>query len=316
MIKPLLVFTLGLVSIAAAGDPVVFEKNPVEIIEPAGFGNAVRPISNPTLFDLAVPQTQIHPFFAFHRLPTSVDTILGKLPVDGHVEVYAIQAEIALTDRLSFNATKDGYVRFRPDETLSKEDGWANIAAGLKYALILDEEEQLAVSGQLLYEVPTGNSDVFQGTGDGAFLPSVNVLKLHNRWQFANQFGFNLPVDGDTGSSSFYNSFGVAYQLTDRIFPMFEVNWFSVLSDGDGGRRFNSQVGGAVPAVVKFEGNDIFNFGAANAEDNRHLVTFALGTRARVCRWADLGFGWEFPVTSSDASVFDDRFYFDMVIRF
>lgn len=306
----------ALANIGYAKEPAIFAKErPVSPLL-GGFADARRPISNPTLFDLALPQTQIHPLFALHHLPNSVRTTLGDLPVGGHVEAYAVQLEIALTDRLSINATKDGYLRFRPDATLSETEGWANLAAGLKYAFVLDPAKRLAVTGQLLYEIPSGDRDVLQGEGDGIFIPSVNVLKLHNRWQFANQFGFQLPIDSDANTTSFFNSSSVSYKLTERIFPMFEVNWFSVIDEGDGAQRFGKQVGGLLPAAATFEAFDLFNLGGSNADINRNLVTFAVGSRFRVCEMADLGFGWEFPVTEQKESVIEDRFYIDMVIRF
>jgi hypothetical protein len=311
---------LAFSSLAKAGEMIAYDKNPVApIVEPPRpFADARRPISNPTLFDLAIPQTTIHPFFAYHRLPGAIDTVAGNVPVGGHVEAYAVQIEIALNERLSINASKDGYLRFRPDNTLSKISGWANVAAGLKYAWLYKPEENLAANFQLLYEIPMGNRKVFQGSGSGKFIPSVNFLKLWDRWQVADQFGFEIPIDGDVESSNFYNSFHISYALTNWLFPMFEANVFTVLNGGDGRQRFNDQVGGAVPSLVTFEGNDLFNFGASNAEINRTLVTFAVGARARCPKMEnlDLGFGWEFPVTSDSKSVIRDRFYVDAVLRF
>jgi hypothetical protein len=54
----------------------------------------------------------------------------------GDVQIYAVQFEVALNDRLSIVATKDGYVDINPDtEPLwSDEGGWANLAAGVKAA--------------------------------------------------------------------------------------------------------------------------------------------------------------------------------------
>ena len=77
------------------------------------------------------------------------------------MELYARQAEFAVNERLSIVATKDGYVEMRPDATLSKQSGWANLAGGLKYAFILYPISKTAVSGSMTFEVPTGNSDVF-----------------------------------------------------------------------------------------------------------------------------------------------------------
>jgi len=86
-----------------------------------------RPMTNPTLFDLAVPSTNIRPIFIHHLLPDSVNTTAGDLPVDGDVQVYALQFEYAISERFSLVATKDGYVDFNPDATLSDESGFANL---------------------------------------------------------------------------------------------------------------------------------------------------------------------------------------------
>ena len=134
-----------------------------------------RPMTNPTLFDLAVPSTNIRPIFIHHLLPDSVNTTAGDLPVGGDVQVYALQFEYALNERFSFVATNDGYVDFNPDATLSRESGFANLGGGVKYAFLLDPEAGHALSGSATFEFPTGNSNVFQGEGDG----SVNLI-LHD----------------------------------------------------------------------------------------------------------------------------------------
>ena len=134
-----------------------------------------------------------------------------------------------------------------PDKTFADTNGWGNLAAGLKYAWLLEPEQGLASNIQLIFEAPTGNSDVFQGEGDGVFIPSASIMKLWNRWQFIDQLGFKLPVDSDAESSSMFNSFHASYALLDWFFPTFEVNWWHVLDAGSGEPNFNSQAGGAVP---------------------------------------------------------------------
>ncbi|MCB1232487.1 MAG: hypothetical protein KDN19_19725 [Verrucomicrobiae bacterium] len=277
------------------------------------WANARRPISNPTLFDLAIPGTQLHPIFIHNRMPDVVDTIIGKVPVGGDFQVYAAQLELALNDRLSINAVKDGYIDFNPDSTLSHKDGWANIEAGLKYAWLLQPEQGLASNFQLQYEIPSGNSRVWQGEGDGILTPSMSFLKLADKWQFADQFGFRIPID-DAETSTFYNSVHVSYAVTDWFFPLAELNVFHVMDAGDGSPRFPEQVGGLVPAIAKFEGGDLVNLGAANTVDN--FVSLALGARARVNDAMDVGFAWEFPLTDQDHGLMEDRFTVDVVIRF
>ena len=85
------------------------------------------------------------------------------MALGGDVEVYALQFEIALNDRLSIVATKDGFVDMNPDNTLGGTDGFANLGAGLKYAFILDPASGTCVSGTATFEVPIGDDEVFQG---------------------------------------------------------------------------------------------------------------------------------------------------------
>lgn len=282
-----------------------------------GFENARRPISNPTLFDLALPSTNVHPFFMYHRLPSSVNTTLGPLAMDGHVEVYALQFEVAFSERLSLVASKDGYVRFKPDAgTLwTNQSGFANIAAGLKYAFILDPVNQLAVSGTATYEFPTGNHDVYQGEGNGVLNLIVSAVKLWDDFQFAGGGGVRLPFDGQQSTSSFVSAHA-SYEVVPWFIPLVELNWHHVLEAGNGRPNYFSHALGLTPVVATFEGNDLLNFGAANSTQNRDLVTAAVGFRSRVTESVDLGFAYEIPLTDENDGIIDDRFTVDLVWTF
>ena len=142
-------------SFVLAGSTVTDMAAPAPVASSDGFAQARRPISNPTLFDLALPTSNVHPIFMYHSLPDQINTTLGPVAVGGHVELYALQAEFAVNERFSIVATKDGYVEMRPDGVvLSKEGGWANLGAGVKYAFILDPVSQTAVSGTMSFETP------------------------------------------------------------------------------------------------------------------------------------------------------------------
>lgn len=283
---------------AFAGD---YGKSPIDkvVVSDDPWEDAIRPITNPTLFDLAIPQTQVHGIFIYNSMPDMVDTTLGKVPLNGDFQVYALQVEYALNERLSLNATKDGYIVFDPESTLTDDEGFANVALGPKYAWLLRPEKGLASNIQLLYEIPMGNTGVWQGEGDGTFIPSISTLKIAGPFQFANQFGFKLPVDGDAESSVFYTSAHVSYKVNEWIRPLVEVNWFHVMDPGDGGPRFGSQLGGALPSVVAFEGGDLVNWGASNADLNEDFVTGAVGFRITPPgKPYDFGFAWETPLTA------------------
>lgn len=313
------IITFGIVgllsSFASAGAVAIGSKAPLVTTPENGFAQARRPISNPTLFDLALPTSNIHPIFAYHSLPNHVNTTLGSLPVGGDVEVYALQFEIALNDRLSIVATKDGYVDMNPDSTLSSETGFANLGAGLKYAFILNPVSKTAVSGTATFEVPTGNSDVFQGEGDGAVNLILSGLKLVDDWQFAAGGGVQIPFS-DEQSINGWLSAHVSYELCKWFIPLVEVNWFHVIDSGDGTGNYPSQVGGAVPAVVKFEGGDFFNIGAKNAGANRDFVSAAVGFRTRITNNLDFGAAYEIPLTNDDSSLMESRITLDLVLKF
>lgn len=281
------------------------------------FANARRPISNPTLFDLALPTTNIHPLILFHQLPDFVQTTAGLVPMGGDVQVYALQFEIALTDRLSFVANKDGYVDINPDTKplWSDQSGFANLGAGFKYAFFLDPASGTALSGTMTFEIPTGNHDVFQGEGDGGVNLILNGLKLMGDWQFAGSAGVQIPFSDQQATSSFVSAHA-SYEVCKYFIPLVELNWFHVLDSGDGRPNFFSQAGGAVPVIAQFEGGDLLNFGAGNAFANRDFVTAAIGFRSRLMDNVDAGVAYEFPLTSKENGIMKDRITIDVVWKF
>lgn len=304
----------------AIGTPALAGVSPVINEDPApSSGDWIhdlrRPITNPTLFDLAVPSTNIRPIFAYHALPDFVNTTAGNLPVGGHVEVYALQFEYALSDRLSIVATKDGYINFEPDATLADTSGFANLGGGLKYAFILDPDAGRALSGSLTFEFPTGNSDVFQGAGDGSVNLILSGVQTIDDWQFAGGAGVSIPFSGQQATTGFLSAHA-SYEVTPWFIPLVELNWFSVIDSGDGRRAFNGQAGGVVPVIAEFEGADFFNIGAGNADRNRHLVTAAVGFRSKITDRIQTGVAYEIPLTDEENSVIESRLTLDLVWRF
>ncbi len=308
---------LGLITtLSTAGTIISDVASPSPKSTSTGFENARRPISNPTLFDLALPTTNLHPIFLNHRLPSSINTTLNpNLPLGGDVQLYALQFEIAMNDRLSIVATKDGYVDFNPDSTLSKSSGFANLGAGLKYAFLLDPASQTAVSGTMTFELPTGNSDVLQGEGKGAVNLILNGLKLIDQWQFAAAAGAQIPFSDEQSTNGFISTHA-SYEVCKWFIPLVELNWFHVIDAGDGAGNFGGQVGGLVPGVINFEGGDLFNLGGVNAGSNRDFVTTAVGFRSRLTDAATLGVAYEIPLTEDGDSLMKDRITLDLVWTF
>ena len=98
--------------------------------------------------------------------------------------------------------------------------------------------------------------------------------------------------------------------------PLIELNWNSVLDEGDGGNRYDAQLGGALPGAIAFEGGDLLNWGASHGKDNANVVTLAAGLRSRVSEDIDLGFAYEIPLTNEEENLMESRITLDLVWNF
>jgi opacity protein-like surface antigen len=274
------------------------------------FANAITPISNPTYHGNALPQTNIHGIYMYHAFPSEVSVLGGaKVPVGGSANIFAVQLEYAFNERLSFIATKDGYVDLDFDETVPDGDGFANLAAGLKYAFIYDPANQFVLSGSGVIEVPTGSSDIFQGYGDGAVNLVASALKLHEGWQFSGATGVHLPFDDDAESTTAFLSSHISYHLTEKFVPLVELNWFRVLSEGEG-------QGAALGPLLDFDGLDLINFGSSNGLENKDTVTLAAGARYKFTDRVNMGAAYELPLTDEENGLTDYRITVDLVWKF
>ena len=307
--------TFGLLHSATLAGPTILTG----ISPPAtnsGFEQARRPISNPTLFDLALPTTNLHPIFLHHVLPDQITAGGGKVPFGGDVQLYALQLEYALSERLSIVATKDGYVDMNFDNpAFTDSDGFANLGGGLKYAFLLDPISRTALSGSLTFEFPTGNSDVLQGEGDGLANVIFSGLKLVDDWQFAGGAGLQIPFSDEQATTGWLSAHA-SYEVSKWFIPLVEINWFHVLDEGNGTGNFGGQLGGGIPGAVQFEGGDLFNLGATNASDNPDFVSAAVGFRSRLTDAVTAGFAYEVPLTDEDDSLMKERFTLDLTWKF
>lgn len=296
-------FLAGLTLTTQAGAPAT------PVATPDAFANAITPISNPTFHGNALPKTNIHGIYMHHQLPEQISAAGTKVPVGGDVNIFAVQLEYAFNERLSLIATKDGYVDFNPDQSVPQATGFANLAAGLKYAFIYNEPSQFVLSGSAVLEVPTGNRDVYQGYGDGATNLIASALKLHNNWQFSGATGVRLPFDGREESTTAFLSSHISYHLTEKFVPLVELNWFRVLSNGEG-------QGANLGQVLEFDGLDLINFGSKDGKVNKDTVTLAAGARYKFTDRVNVGAAYEIPLTSEENGLTDSRITLDVVWTF
>jgi hypothetical protein len=289
---------------------------------PAGH---VEPMSMPYLFEDPYITTSVNFVGIYHNFPS--DSALDG----GEAGVLAVQARLAITDRLAFIATKDGFMINRPDNpALENEEGFMNITAGFKYAVIDDRERGIIVTPAFRFEIPVGNDDVLQGNGDGVFIPSVTAGWGPENIHLITGLGFQLPIDGDENSSSmFYNiHLNQAFETdiipgAQFIVPFIELNGLTYLDSGDGSTQINldSSVGlghsqplkavqnilhgAGMTATRRWDGADVANLGSSGMA-NEDLITMAWGVRVPFENGVSLGFSYE-RVLSQREDIFEQR---------
>lgn len=256
----------------------------------------ISPVTNPLFFEDPQVTSEVRPLFVYHQLD---DTFLTG---GGNVRVYAMQVRYAVNDRLAIIATKDGYIEFNPkNNAIPKADGWADIAAGLKYAVIDDKENNFILTPGFKIELPTGNERVFQGNGKGEWDVFVSAGKGFNDLHLTASTGVRLPNDWDKETASAHYSLQLDYFTCQYFIPFIAGNGFTVLSEAD-----------QLPLNV--EGYDLINFGSSNAEGFTQ-ITVGAGFRSRLLSNLDLGFAYEKGV-SKPRGIFDERFTVDLIWRF
>lgn len=257
-----------------------------------GFEDFISPMTNPLYFEDPRNLTEARLIFAHHDVPANV--LNG-----GNVQYLALHLRAALTERLSFIATKDGFLWGQPDVA---PDGWADVNAGLKYTLISDPCEQFILSAGLTYELPVGSTRALQGNGDGdihAFVSAGKQLGCNFHW--ISGLGYRLALDDNEGTDMVYWSNHWDYQLTDCWYPFMEANWYHWASSGTG-------------ALVGIEGGDIYNLGSQDVTGN-DIVTMGWGIKYKPTDNREIGIVYEVPLTER-RDILESRLTFDYIIRY
>ncbi|MFT3881940.1 MAG: hypothetical protein QM703_20080 [Gemmatales bacterium] len=256
------------------------------------FDSFIGPITNPILSKDPRSNTYLRGMFIDNNIPGS----LGG----GDLQAYAVQANLAINERLSIIADKDGYAILTSGNT--HQAGWMNIAAGLKYTFLRDVENQTLGAVGFMYEAPWGSNSVLQGFGSGVFTSFLTGgQKIGDSVHVLNTFGFQYPANTTQNSSFLYNSFHIDKAIDGWFYPLFEINWFHYTGSG------NLNTGG-------IEGDGLLNLGASGVEGH-NLVTFAFGAKAKINCNVELGAAWEFPVTGR-RDLNENRLVTELILRY
>jgi hypothetical protein len=271
--------------------------------------NTISPVANPIYFEDPKVTNEVRPVYMYHWLPDTFHFSGGSVPLGGQVQVTAVQLRYALTDRLGLIATKDGYIEFQPNHTLGHAYGWGDLAAGLKYVLVDDQDNQAILTPGFTLTVPTGSTDVYQGHGSGEWNVFVSAEKGFEQLHFTGNAGFVIPNNFAQSTSQLHYSLQADYYLCQYFIPFAVANGYTILSNGDGQ---SSQSLKAVP--LNTEGYDLINFGSADASGTTQF-TVGGGARSRILKNLDVGVAYEVGVVHP-VGIFESRVTADVIWRF
>jgi hypothetical protein len=258
----------------------------------------VMPMQMPYLFEDPFITTGISAHGIWHQFPN--DSAMEG----GNLWLLAVQARLAITDRLAFIATKDGYTWQRPDNpALDQEEGFYDITVGLKYALIDRPEDNFILSPSIRFDIPIGQRAVFQGNGDGVFIPTISSAWGTGNFHLIGDVGARIPFDGDGETAQFYWNLHADYALLEWLVPFIEFGGLHYLSEGDGSFQVKLDDGSVPLAALNseaaygpFDAVDVGNIGGVG-QDGKAIVIFTAGLRFPIGDHWMLGASYDIPMT-------------------
>jgi len=268
------------------------------------FDDFISPMIDFVFFEDPRTLTELRPIFVHHRFPNTLGP--DNIPAGGDLQLYALQFRLALTERLSLIATKDGYIVDGSEGALDSllDSGWADVVAGLKYNLIRNVETGTLLSGGFTYEIPLGSERALQSVGDGEFrfFASAGQRLLDGDAHYMTAVGYHVPVDTSIQTSSirWLNHFDV--RVTNRTYLFTELSWTHWTDDAEDG------------SALGVAGQDLLNLSASNVEGN-DLVTQNVGLKYKPNRHIEAGAAYEFPLTQFE-DIIRDRWQFEVIFRY
>ena len=247
-----------------------------------GFARYVPSVTNPLFNETPFITTEVKPIYIYHHIP---DDFLTE---GGSVNVVAVQARLAITERLGFIATADGYTFIDFDSGLEDDDGFNDIAAGLKYAVISDPTAGHIATVGVRYTAPVGtlesNGLEFNGVGDGYIDVFATGAKLFEKAQLQGPIGTQIALS-NKNVGFLHGSLHADYEILPGFFPLIENNLTVPIQDGN---RLKG---------VNLTGVDIVDLGS---DDPETTLTLAVGARYRISDNALMGAAFEKNLLEND----------------
>jgi len=260
-----------------------------------GFEHFHEPIGQPIYFESPFNDTGVRALYLKH------DFANGSALGGGDVTIYALQARVALTDRWQFIATKDGYSELSTG-LLGDDEGWNDIAAGLKYVLHADTKTDYVVATGIRYMAEHGHRGILQG-GVDEWSPFVSLAKGYDNLHLVSNATLRIPSDTNAGNVVGHWDVHLDYSVnpdSNAVFaPVFEMHGVHYLDDG--------------ATALPIGGLDYANLGTQPAEN---FVSWAgFGCRLEINKKFEFGVVYEFALTDRNDDIMDKRLTVDFIAR-
>ena len=261
-----------------------------------GFEHFYEPVGNPLYFESPFNNTSLRLLYLHHDFPS------GSQIGGGDANVWAAQVRVALTERLGFIATKDGYTDLNAG-ILPHDGGWNDLAAGLKYAFIMDRDSDFVLTGGVRWELSNGDLGILQGDAQ-ELSPFVSFAKGFDRLHLLGNVTGRLPMDSDRGnfilSWDLHLDYEVAPEVLPGFAPLIELHGLHYLSDGD---HMPLSVGGF----------DYTNLGSSEVAGDA-VISAGAGFRWKFTPNASFGTTWAFPLHNPDNDIMGNRLTVDFML--
>jgi hypothetical protein len=285
-----------------------FQSDPAFSDHPCGHpGDLISPVTNPFFFEDPRALTELRPIIIYQTAPNSNPVFRG-----GSSEFFGTQARVAFTDRWSLVINKLGWVALQPkDHTLPEFDrdhtGFAEVWLGPKWTFYRNECTGSVAAFGLTFEIPAGDRNVFQHTGDLGLDPYITFGQSFGRtsygtFNFLGELGYSFATDSQR-TEYLHGSLHLDFDVGNlhKFYPLLELNWFHTTKFGRA-------------TDLGFEGTDLVNFGSATA-NGRDWLSLAFGLRYKFSEHFQLGTAFEWPVTDRK-DLTDFRLTFDLIFRY
>lgn len=259
-----------------------------------GFEKFHEPIGQPIYFESPFNDSGLRALYLKHEF-SDQSTLQG-----GSVTIYALQARLALSERWALIATKDGYSDF--DSGILQDEGWNDLAAGLKYVWLFDRAQEYVVTPGIRYQAENGHRGILQG-GVDEWSPFISFAKGFGDAHLLGNATLRVPMDGDAGNTVGQWDLHFDYDVNPRsdavVAPTIEVHGVHYLDDG--------------ASTLNVGGLDYTNLGSQPAES---FVAWAgIGARVEFGTRFEFGAVYEFALTDPDDDIMDRRLTIDFLVR-